>query len=374
MKKALLLAPMGSVHRRFNGLNIQVLKDLGYEVHLAANFDHGEGTEEQNPEYAKQSENEGIIVHSIPYQRHEIKQNIKLVKPTRDLIQNENFDLIHAHTETGGLILRLVGKTKGRKIYTPHGMSFYKGAPLKAQMIYRPIEKWICSGMNCNIAINQEEYNTLKSWNPKTATLVHGVGLDLGRFQGKEEARQKIRKELNIPEDAIVVLSVGELDDNKNHTVVLDALKETKAYYVICGTGPNKDKLIEQADRIGMNNRFILAGYRKDIPEIIAACDIFAFPSFHEGLPVSLMEAMAGGLPAVCSDIRGNIDLITNEKEGYLAHPDDLNSWKTRLDQIINDPNERIQMKEKTMKKIRLFSEESIQSELNQIYQKVGNE
>ena len=87
MKKALLLAPMGSVHRRFNNVNIEALLNLKYEVHLLANFDCGEGTEQQNSEYAKKSEKRGIIIHSLQYQRHEIKHNIKLVKPTREIIK-----------------------------------------------------------------------------------------------------------------------------------------------------------------------------------------------------------------------------------------------------------------------------------------------
>ena len=104
MKKALLLAPMGSVHRRFNKANIEALKDLSYEVHLLANFSDGDGAESKNSFFAKNCEENGIKIHSIPFSRHSLLKNIKYVKSIKKLFKEEEFDIIHAHTETGGLL------------------------------------------------------------------------------------------------------------------------------------------------------------------------------------------------------------------------------------------------------------------------------
>jgi len=363
--KALLLAPMGSVHRRFNKVNIEALQELGYEVHLLANFENGEGTEQQNQEYVKECESKGIKTHSLPFQRHEIRNNIKLIKPTKKLIEKEGYDIIHAHTETGGLILRLVGKTKGIKFYTAHGMSFYKGAPLKNQIIYRPIEKWICNGMDKNIAINKEEYETLLNWDKTKASLVHGIGIDIDKFQKITRSRSEIRKELGIPEDASVVLSIGELDDNKNHIVVVNALKNIPGvYYLICGIGPNKEKL----QNAGLKERLILAGYRKDISDIIGASDIFAFPSKHEGLPVSLLEAMAGGLPVICSNIRGNNDLIVNSKNGFLLSTNDSDEWTNAIKKMVDILELRRNFIEQSNHIISKYNINNVKKELIQIY------
>lgn len=363
--KALLLAPMGSVHRRFNGVNIEALQELGFEVHLVANFEQGDGPEQQNQEYVKKCIKNGIMTHSLPYQRHEIKENSKLIKSTRDLINKEGFDLVHAHTETGGLILRLVGSIKGKKVYSPHGMSFYKGAPLKAHLLYKPIERWICNGMDCNIAINKEEMRTLEKWNPHTAFLVHGTGLDVERFQKRNKNRVEIRKELGIPEKAKVVLSVGELDDNKNHIIVIKALRHINGiYYLICGVGPNEEKL----RNAGLADRLILAGYRKDIPDIIGASDVFAFPSFHEGLPVAIMEAMAGGLPVVCSNIRGNNDLIKNGKNGYTVKNNDILEWKSAIEEVLQEETKRKKFTENSYNVIKTYANANVLEELKKIY------
>ena len=368
MKKALLLAPMGSVHRRFNSVNIELLQSLGYEIHLAANFQNGEGPEIQNEEYAAFCKDKGIITYDIPFKRHELKGNLPLVRETRDLIQREGFDLIHSHTETGGLIHRMLGHTGARNLYSAHGMSFYKGSSLKSQMVYRPIERWICAGMDANIAINQEEYDVLKRWNPKTAHLVHGIGLDLERFTINHYNRAQLRIELGIPQDATVVLSVGELDDNKNHITVLKALANTELYYLICGVGPNEEKLKQAAAECGMENRLRLAGYRKDIPDVIHASDIFAFPSYHEGMPVSLLEAMAGGLPVVCSTIRGNVDVVQEGENGYLAEPDDVDAWRRAIYLLAKRPNLKEFFIANGRKTVDLYSQSGVRSELMTIY------
>ena len=364
--RALLLAPMGSIHRRFNRANIEALKELDYEVHLLANFSQGEGTEQQNTEYVKQCEESGITIHSLPFERHSLTSSFLQAKATRALIEREQFDLVHSHTETGGLILRLAGHRKGtRYLYTPHGMSFYNGSSWKSQLIYRPIEKWICAGMDGNISINQEEYNLLKKWNSQTAYFVHGIGLEIKRFQGKQGNRERIREEFGIPAEAKVVLSIGELDDNKNHITVINALKSIpEVYYVICGVGPNEEKL----KKSGLGDRLILSGYRKDIQNIIGASDVFALPSFHEGMPVSLMEAMAGELPVICSRIRGNVDLVSDGKNGYLANPVDILEWKSKLKSLVTDKPLCESFKQESLLVLQDYSKENVIGELMHVY------
>lgn len=102
MKKALLIAPMGSVYRRFNKANISALIDLGYEVHLLANFESNVDSENLNKDFVNKCIENGIQIHSLPYQRHSLLKNIKLIKATKNVLKSEKFDIVHAHTETGG--------------------------------------------------------------------------------------------------------------------------------------------------------------------------------------------------------------------------------------------------------------------------------
>lgn len=372
--KALLLAPMGSIHRRFNKANIDALKSLGYVVHLAANFEVGDGTEKQNVEYVEQCEKEGIVTHSIAYERRSLKGCINKREETIKLLADEKFDIVHAHTETGGFILRIAGKPykKSKYVYTPHGMSFYKGSSVKSQLVYRPLEHWICSMMDANIAINQEEYFVLQKWNAESAKYVHGIGLDLNRFRDvNKDCRKCIRNEFGIPQDAKLIMSIGELDDNKNHQIIIKAIEKLKrddVYYVICGVGPNRDKLEQLSQQLGLGKKVVLAGYRRDIPEILHASDIFAFPSFHEGLPVSLMEAMTAGLPVVCSKIRGNVDLIEEGKGGYLCDPSSSEDFSNALNNLIYNNFTYTKMVKTNQNKSEYYSLMNVLNELVSLY------
>src|SRR5699024_7176133 len=121
--------------------------------------------------------------------------------------------------------------------------------------------------------------------------------------------------------DDILLFSIGELNNNKNHEIILKAIAKAEnknIHYAIAGQGLLKLGLHELAIALNISSQIHFLGYRKDIPELLSAADIFVFPSLREGLSVSLMEAMASGLPVIASDIRGNIDLIDVNKGGYL--------------------------------------------------------
>ena len=373
MKKALMLAPMGSVHRRFNKANIEALQELGYRVELLANFDNGEGPEVHNQKYVDECTSNGIVTHSVPFERHSLSGSLKCMSRVKNLLKERKYDIVHAHTETGGLILRLATGVKGKSrfFYTPHGMSFWKGSSLKSQLVYRPLERWICSAMDMNLGMNQEEVDVLRKWDNKSATYVHGIGLNLERFQKEGRPRNEVRDELGVNEEDKLIVSVGELDDNKNHATVIKALRllENRNFkYLICGVGPNRDTLLKMAEDADMKDKVILAGYRSDIPDILHAADLFVFPSFHEGLPVSALEAMACGLPLICSKIRGNVDIVKDGENGFLFEPEDDTSLVLQIERLINNQELARRFGEKNKLIVRDFSQEAVIEELKNIY------
>lgn len=170
------------------------------------------------------------------------------------------------------------------------------------------------------VTINTEDYDLAKNrFNMKSVEYVHGVGIDINRFANATIDFQLKRKEISVPQNAFLILSVGELNENKIHQIVLKALSklnDNRIHYVIAGTGPKKNDLISLASSLGLSEHLHLLGYRTDIAELNKAADIFIFPSIREGLGVSVIEAMASGLPCIVSDIRGPKELIDNEKGG----------------------------------------------------------
>lgn len=373
MKKILLLSPTGSIHSRFNTANIKAIDKLGYELHLLANFENGPGPEGKNEAFAKSCIEQGYFVHNFPFSRGGALKNIAYVSELKKFLRKEKFDIVHAHTETGGLLLRLASSAKGpsRFIYTAHGMSFWKGCPLKNRLIYKTIEWWICGGMDKNLGMNQEEIDVLRKWNSKTAAYVHGIGLNLERFQKTGRPREEVRAEFGLKADDKFIVSVGELDDNKNHITVIKALAmlEHKNFkYVVCGVGPNKEMLEKYAQERGLGEKVILAGYRSDIPDILNAADIFLFPSFHEGMPVAALEAMACGLPLICSKIRGNVDIVKDGENGFLFEPEDFMTLALLLEKLFCNPKQALLFGEKNKEIVKDYSLDSLIKELIKIY------
>lgn len=374
MKKILLLAPMASVHENFNIANIRALAALGCEIHLAANFQMDTHTQQ----YAGQMRERGVATHHIPFTRASLKENLVCIPAIRELLQREQYDVVHCHTETGGLLTRICQRVlpSANYVYTPHGMSFYRGSSLKTQVFYRPIEKWICSGMDANLAMNAEEWEVLNGWNSKSARYVHGIGVETALYRDVVVNRGAKRKELGIPEDAFVALAVGELNKNKNHQVILKALAHfdsipAELFLLICGKGELREQLARQAASIGFQDRLILAGYRNDMAEIYQIADCLVFPSYHEGLPVSVIQAMVAGLPIAASRIRGITDLIADGEGGFLCDPSDEEEFFRAICQLLEKVDMRRQMGACNRRNAERFDIANVERELNLIYGKV---
>jgi glycosyltransferase involved in cell wall biosynthesis len=347
--------------------HIQLLVEQGHQVDMAFNI-----VQEVNPELIKM----GCKIHNIEFQRSPLdRKNYLAYKNLKKLIQNEGYDLIHTHTPVASACVRLAcRKMQGVKvIYTAHGFHFFKGAPLINWLVYYPIEKYLAKYTDILITINKEDYNRAKSsFKADRVVYIPGVGLDTQRFDTILVDKSSKRKELGLPEDAIIILSVGELNKNKNHETVIRAvakLNNPAIYYVICGRGPLEDNLRRLSKELGLENRVKLLGYRKDIIEICKTAEIFVFPSFREGLSVALMEAMACGLPVICSDIRGNRDLMENSESGQLVKPNDFEEFAKSINKVLMCNENRIDVNNKVA--IKAFDIRNIVQRMQEIYSQV---
>ena len=263
----------------------------------------------------------GCNITRIDFSRSPLnKGNVKAYKQLKKLISENHYDIVHCHTPIAGAITRLAcrkyRKDRLKVIYTAHGFHFYKGAPLKNWLIYYPIEKFCSRFTDVLITINREDYEfAKKKMKAKRVEYVPGVGIDVDRFANTVVDRAAKRRELGIPEDAFLLFSVGELNENKNHQIVIRALAELKnpnVHYMIAGKGPLHDYLPDLAKKLGVADQVHLLGYRDDVAELYKTADKYVLPSKREGLNVSLLEAVASGLPCIVSRIRGNVDLINN--------------------------------------------------------------
>lgn len=351
--------------------HIRMLLEEGNTVELACNTDDSKVPASLDEFHLK--------VHNIPFSRSPLsKDNLEGYKAIKRVIAKGHYDIVHTHTPNASACVRLACKgMKGTKVYyTAHGFHFYKGAPAKNWLIYYPVE-WLCAHWTDTlITINKEDYRLArKHMHAKRVCYVPGVGLDLKKFgdqQDKEEIRQKLRGGLGLKADDVLLLSIGELNENKNHEVVVKALGSlsVNVHYAIGGAGDKKEYLMHLSKELGVSDRFHLLGYINNADEWYKAADVFVFPSFREGLSVSLMEAMASGLPCVVSKIRGNTDLI-DAKGGFVFDPHNTESVVKALKNIVVSP-ERKSMGRHNTEKIKRFDLQPILSDIKKLYQTSG--
>lgn len=365
-KKVLFTATVVKTHINvFHLPYLKWFKEKGYEVHVAAKNDFI---------------NEQCIIpncdkyYDIKFARFPFsKANINAYKELKKLIQENNYDIIHCHTPVAGVLTRLAARNSKNTtaIYTAHGFHFFKGALLVNWLIYYPVERFCAKYTDKLITINKEDYERAKRFklrNNGKVYYVPGVGINLEKIQNlKVDVKQK-KKELGILENTSILLSVGELNKNKNHETVLQALsklKDKNFIYLICGRGVLKEYLERKIQELHLENKVKLLGYRSDVMEILKISDLFIFPSKREGLPVSVIEAMAAGLPVIASNVRGNRDLISKEN---LFEPDDADTLvkliEKQFDDIANDKRRKVEYGD-----LEQYSLQNVLKQMSKIYE-----
>ena len=339
-------------------------QEQGYEVHLCCRND----TEEKNVSVPYCDR-----FIELPFERSPLsKANLAVYRQLKAVIDEGNYDLVHCNTPVGGMLGRLCSRAarkKGTKVvYTAHGFHFFSGAPVKNWLLFYPAERFLSRFTDLLITINQEDFKRAQCFHAKKTALVNGVGVDLTRFETVVD-RTAVRAELGIAQDAPVIVCVGEHIDRKNHETVLQTAALLPGVETLfCGVGQKQPELEALAKELGIEERTHFLGFRRDVPQILGASDIFMFPSWQEGLPVSQMEAMAAGLPCVVSDVRGNADLIQPGEGGFLRKPDDARGFSEDIAQLICDPALREKMGERNREVIEKYSLEAVLDEMSALY------
>lgn len=378
MKRALMMASVASMISAFNRDNIKILQNLGYQVDIACNFEHGnDSSRERGIAYRNEVEAQGIKTYQLPVSRSitEIKDIIISYRFMKKICEENHYDIVHCHSPIGGVIARLAcrGERKNgtKVVYTAHGFHFYKGAPKKNWLVYYSIEKWVSRFTDLLITINKEDYERAQTFKAKRVVYIPGIGVDTGKFRNVEINRTQKRTELKISEDVVVLLSIGELIERKNHKTALKAvsnLNSSNYVYLICGEGKLDSYLKDLTEKLGIENKVRFLGYRRDIPEICVAADIFIFPSYQEGLPVAVMEAMSAGLPIICSSIRGNTDLIKSELGGFLHQPEDTMGLAQSIDRLINNHELRKKMGDVNSNEAFKYDKKNVNAIMEELY------
>lgn len=377
MKKAKLLYILNIAKRvnNFSYTSMIAAQELGFEFHIAGNWSY-----ESDEERISDEKRYGIKIHQIDFIRTPYHpKNFKAYRQLKDLVKRENYDVIHCNTPIGGVLGRIVGKQckVPKVIYQAHGFHFYNGASKKNWLLYYPIEKWLARYTDALITINHEDFefakNKFKLRNNGAVYYVPGVGIDTSQYDTEPAVRESKRAELGLMADNIALVSMGDLIERKNYDTAICALAKTKnksLKYYICGRGQEEENLKMLARELDVADQVHFLGFRSDIKELLAASDIFLFTTKQEGLPRSMMEAMASGLPCIASKIRGNNDLLENANGGFLCDVTDVLAFAEKINILSSNPQLRKSMGESNLVGVRNFNTETVTNELRRIYER----
>ncbi|MFP8782869.1 MULTISPECIES: glycosyltransferase family 4 protein [Planococcus] len=322
---------------------VDELDNKDYEVHIACNVN----------EIGEDLRNKGYAIKHIPFSRdinvfNHFKSLIKMVT----LIRKEKYDIIHSHTPVASLITRLAAKITNvpLNVYTAHGFYFHENMkPFVYKMTYSLEKIWGKYLTDYIFFQSKEDYELAlqKKFN-KPDRLVHiNNGVSGNKFNPLDYDRNIIRRELNV-EGKKVILFIGRLVKEKGIRELLAAFeilssKHSDLALLLVGGGVtgDRDGLSPQAivDKMSSSVRqdIHLLGLRDDIPKILAASDVFTLPSYREGLPRSIIEAMAMGKPIVATDIRGCREEVFDGFNGYLCRDRDVDSLVSALERLLTN-------------------------------------
>lgn len=343
MNKRLLITSTDLMMVQFLVPHVIHLSKNGFDVEIACS-DVGNRMDEVH-EKLKDSVK---VIHVVQLVRSPTSlTNIKGYSDMRKVVENGNYDIIWTNEPVMGVVTRLAARgarKRGTKVlYMVHGFHFYKGAPKAYWLTFFFIEKAMAHHADVICTVNQEDYNRAKSFNVQRVEYIHGIGINTERLTPSVD-RNDIRAEIGLSPEDFIILSVGELNRNKNQKTIIRAmqrLKDPQIHYVLCGKGDQLKALQQQTAEAGLTERVHFFGYRKDVVDICSQADVFVMPSYREGLPVASLEAMYCGLPVIVSNIRGLTDVVEDGKSGYLCAPDDDKAFAEAIQKLKTHPELR---------------------------------
>jgi glycosyltransferase involved in cell wall biosynthesis len=379
------------------------LRDAGFESLLVAGtVPEGEGDMSY---FAAEA---GVTPVYIPEMSREIswKDPIAVWKLFR-LFQSWRPDIIHTHTAKAGTVGRaagflyrwltpgtLIGRPRECKfVHTYHGHVFHSYYGRRRTQLFLAIERALARLVTDRLIVISKQQSveigeTFRVGRPGQIKVIP-LGLDLGIFRGHDSRRAKLREELFIPDDAILIGIVGRLTEIKNHEMFLRVAARLKATdpafrrqgavrFIVIGDGNLREQLEAQKQSLGLDHDVIFVGNRKDPECFYPALDIVALTSRNEGTPLTLIEAMANARPVVATSVGGVVDLLGEViadgpyqvcRRGIAVSAGDDEAFVAALSRMIHDQSLREEFGARELEFVEVnYSKERLFEDIKRLY------
>lgn len=302
-------------------------------------------------------------------------RNFAAVIQLRRVLREEKYDMISVHTSLAAFFTRLAVMTCGKQrpivMNTAHGYLFDRDTPplkreilLAAERMTAPVTDWL-------LTMNRQDERIARQYRlGRHIVPTDGMGIDLARFsRPSAPERTWLRRQLSLRDDQLVLVYAAEFSGRKHQSMLIEAMAELPERVVLLlpGRGAALDKCKALADRLGVRERVRFPGFVSNIEDYYRASDVCVSSSRSEGLPFNVMEAMACGLPAVLTNVKGHEDLVRPGENGELYPYDDRQAF-CRAVRVAGEPAVRRMMSEKAEKSVQKYGLDTVFPALTTLY------
>ena len=286
-------------------------------------------------------------------------------------LHRNDYDIVHTHSTEAGIVGRLAARIAGvpNVVHTVHGVPFASDRNSVLNRFVLACERTVAPWTDVivtNADVISDEYLERGIGNAGQYQTVYS-GIDVDRFSNAEPAG-------DLPGERPRIVMIGRMADGKGFDVLLEAierLRDQDVSVILVGDGPIRDEIESDIDRRMLGDRVFALGFREDVPSILAASDLFVLPSFREGTPRVITEAMAAGLPIVATDIAGIPEQVAHGENGYLVPPGDATELADRIERLHGNDDRRSSFGTASRSRVSRFEEGKMVAELDSLYRKL---
>ena len=327
----------------------------------------------------QQAAERGVRVVVVPDLVREVspRRDVRVVPALVELLRELHPHVVHTHSSKAGVVGRLAARRARVPgvVHTVHGWPFHEHQPRALAAVWREVERRTAPLADRLVVVAEAD---------RDKGLAAGVGrvgqyltvrsgMELGHYAGVRLARRDVRAELGVPVDAALIGSVMRLSAQKDPLTVVDAFRAVaqqrpEAWLLVVGDGPLRERVEARLHEAGLRHRAVLTGLRADVPRLLGAMDVFLSASRWEGLPRTVVAAMASGTPVVATPVDGVRDVLQDGVTGLVGPPGQGAALGGAVLRMLTEPGLAQRMSVAAMERVREFDATHMVRQLEQLY------
>ena len=304
--------------------------------------------------------------------------DIKKWKAVKRYLKEKDIKLVHAHgTRASSNVLWAARSLGIPVVYTIHGWSFHQDQPWLVRKVRVFAETYLTKKSARNISVSASNQQAGKKFIPKLSSVVVNNGIDHKKFDATGQFHN-VREELGIGSGVLLVLFLARFTSHKQPLKLIDAFAKIAGEMpamrlLMVGDGDEKEQAETMISNLGLSGRVILSPFRQDVPDVLAAADIYVLPSLWEGMPIGLIEAMAMGKAVIATNVDGSKEMIQHDRNGILVSTDNLvDNLAASLHRLASDAALRRILGEQALNTVKdSYNAKKMTREIEDIYKEV---